>query len=181
MIKFAYFFNAVFYCMHIQHYRMEQKKHVYSERFKAFLWETFTTKRPDMGYIESLKHNEEVKFRAMKMGRADYSVESNFRAVASFGSFFLLFLSFLIIYCLGKIDLPLPLVAYIFGAPMFMAYYVICAVVFQKDNYKKFFREFRKEDEAWVQKWLKITLYYELISLFGPVILGLGLTIYLSH
>ncbi len=172
---FSYFFNAVFYCMHIQHYRLHLKSVEYSARFKAFLWETFTSKKPDFEYHESQKRYLEVKLRAMKMGRADDSVESDFRTVIGLGSFFLFFLSMLFAVSLGRNALPLPIVGYLLAAPMFISYYMICALVFQKQRYKVYFREFRKKDELWIRKWLKITTFFEIICFIGPVILAIVL------
>lgn len=156
--KIEYFLNAVLYFLWFFHKRVGQytdrlisliPKYFFTDNFRKKYNENMIKEKPRLDEFYNNKKN------GFYIGMADYW----------FDSFYYLYscaISFIIAGCFikrdGKID----------GVTTSMIVFIIIGIsailplkmIFIKDRYLKYFKEFEKEDEHWHKKWKRITIAF---------------------
>ena len=162
--KFEYFLNAIHYCIYLEEVWTTKKMEKIVYGFLFFISKYFFPKRLKIKvYRRYLQSRQELNeyFYGKEFGQ---SIGVAHHLFGFFYSGYPIFLSFVIwgvvLRYFGTFNLPKIIIISILAIPIGLCYIPAYKVVFAKDRYLEYFKQFEKEDELWHKKWKKKTIAF---------------------
>ena len=152
--KFAYFLNAVHYCIYLEEIWSNKKiEKIILSFFSILFSEKYMQK------INDRQKNKELKdFRYGNKWGLSIGVAHHW--FGFFYSGYPCFFSWLLLGIASRMygdEMKGMVVMLIIAFPIALGYIPAYKAVFSKDRYLKYFKQFEKEDEQWHKKWKRIT------------------------
>ena len=169
--KFAYFLNAVHYCIYIGE-KWSMKKvdngvlRIMYYLAVLFSFENFYNKKVDE------RNRDKALWNYMYGKNVGVSIGLAHHWFGYFYSGYFMFLSFVLLGIPDGIfgGVNLIVATAIIALPIALGYIPAYRAVFSKDRYLNYFKQFEKEDEQWHKKWKMITWVF----CIGSVVFTIG-------
>ena len=169
--KFAYFLNAVHYCIYIGE-KWSMKKvdngvlRIMYYLAVLFSFENFYNKKVDE------RKRDKALWNYMYGKNVGVSIGLAHHWFGYFYSGYFMFLSFVLLGIPDGIfgGVNLIVATAIIALPIALGYIPAYRAVFSKDRYLNYFKQFEKEDEQWHKKWKRITWVF----CIGSVVFTIG-------